>query len=112
MRIPRLLAAGFMLRRLAKTLDRIDQHLREQNTLLTRLADQLAPLPPTAEDLSTQTSIDFLNAHEAGLVLGYMERTLRDVGRQPTEGEILSYLADEATIDLQARLAHEDARDR
>lgn len=110
MRIPRLLATGFLVRRLAKTLDRIDQHLVEQNTLLLRLANQFAPQPPAAEDLSAQSSVDFLNSHEAGVVLSYIERTIREVGRQPTEEEILTYLADEATTDLVARLAGPDPR--
>lgn len=110
MRIPRLLAAGFLFRRLARTLDRLDQHLIEQNALLARLVDHLAPVPPLAEDVRTTTAIDFLNETEAGLVLTYIERTIHEVGRQPTEDEILAYLADEATTDLHARLAGEDPR--
>jgi hypothetical protein len=110
MRIPRLVAVGLLARRLTRTLEAIDRHLVDQNVLLTRLVDHLAPVPPPGEDVRTASAIDYLNQTEAGLVLSYIERTVHELGRQPTEDEILAYLADEATTDLQARLAGADPR--
>src|SRR3989304_323580 len=42
------------------------------------------------------------------LIQPYAERTVRDTGHQPTDDEILSYLADEKTRDLHTRLIERD----
>lgn len=95
---------GFRLaRRTLKSLCAIEAHLAEQNGYLRRLADHIAP-DHTATPAPTGASVDYLNPHEAIAVQAYIEKTARDTGRVPTEEEILRYLADEATIDLQARM--------
>jgi hypothetical protein len=83
-------------RRLLRSLSTIEAHLATQNQYLARLADHFAPVLPPAEDLTTQNSISFLNHKEAGRVVDYIDKTMRDTGRAPTEDEIVRYLAEEA----------------
>ena len=88
-------------RRVLRTLGAVETQLAEQNALLRRLADHFAPVVPAPpEDLARHTSVDFLNETEAGRVIDYIDKTLRDTGRAPTEDEIIQYLADEATQSL------------
>ena len=101
MKIIRTIQNSFMLRKVLRTLSAVETQLREQNMLLARLADHFAPvLPAPPEDLARHTSVDFLNETEAGRVIDYIDKTLRDTGRAPTEDEIIQYLADEATQSL------------
>lgn len=100
-KILRQFRLGILGRRLAKTLDAIEGQMRLQNELLLRLANHFAPeIPAPPEDLARQTSVDFLNEAEAGRVVDYIDKTMRDTGRAPTEDEIIQYLADEATQSL------------
>lgn len=98
---------GFQFGRLAlrslKTLASIDARLAEQNTYLARIADHIAP-QHSAEEAPAHVGVDYLNASEAAVVLEYIDRTQSETGRPPTEPEIMRYLADEATIDLQQRM--------
>ena len=101
MKIFRTIQLGLLQRRLLRTLGAIEEQLTLQNKLLTRLADHFVPVaPPVAEDLLKQNSVTFLDHTEAGRVLDYIEKTLNDTGRSPTEDEIIQYLADEATEAL------------
>lgn len=100
MRVLRTLQNGLLLRRVLRTLAGLETRLDEQNKLLARLADHLAPVPPPAEDLAHQTSVDFLNQVEKGEVEDYVIKTMLSTGKVPTEEEILQHLADEATESL------------
>lgn len=85
----------FAARRALRALEGIEVRLAEQNSLLRRLADHIAPeIPQTEPELH---GIDYLNDREMGQVIAYTEKTRQDLGRDPTEDEILQYLADEAT---------------
>lgn len=104
------LGAALLLRQGVKELTGIRLHLAEQNVLLRRLADHLAPQLPAGAVESADTGVSYLDAIEGGQVLDYIAKTERDLGRAPTEEEILSYLADERTVDLHERLRREDRR--
>lgn len=81
------------------------EQLTRQNDLLERLADHFAPIAPaqTADGLKN-TGVDYLDEVESVIVQDYTDRTKRDLGREPTDAEILTYLADERTRDLHQRL--------
>lgn len=83
----------------------------EQNVLLTRIADYLAPVEPLRDprELKGTTGIDHLDATELALVDQFVARTETEQGYTPTEEEILSFLADERTIDLHVRLREREA---
>jgi len=94
------------MRRAVRALDAIGGQLARQNDLLERVADALAPRVPVTDprDVVTLTGVDHLDALELSLAETYAERTERETGHRPTEDEVLSYLADEKTIDLHTRL--------
>lgn len=89
-------------RRTLKALERVDAHLAEQNQILRRLANHFSP--ELSADAPTSASVDYLNPQEAFVVLDFTDRIQREQGRVPTEDEILRYLADQATVDLQSRM--------
>jgi hypothetical protein len=103
----RWIGLGWTLRRALRTLDRIDQRLEAQNALLARLADRYAPMPaaPDRETVHADTGVTYLDPFEVIVAEQYVARTRTDTGRDPTEDEVLTYLADEKTVDLQRRLA-------
>lgn len=79
-----------LTRRTLKTLVAIESHLATQNQLLRRLADHLAPELPAAEP--APLGVDYLNATEAAAVDAYIAKVRADLGRDPSEDEILRYL--------------------
>lgn len=107
----RWIGLGWTLRRALRVLDRIDQRLEAQHTLLVRLADHYAPqpaAPATGNAVAADTGVSFLDPVESALAAQYTARTRHDTGHDPTEEEVLTYLADEKTVDLQRRLAARD----
>lgn len=96
-----------LLRRVSRDLGRIAAALDQQNVLITRLADQLAPIaaPPDVVTISRDTGISHLDQADAALALAFVERMRAQTGYTPDDDEILIHLADEKTTDLQARLA-------
>jgi hypothetical protein len=107
----RRLATALVVRRLARDLTDIAQALRQQNVLLARLADRLAPVDPPTERVEVRegTGVSHLDANEAYLAQRYIERTRADTGHTPDDDEVLIYLADEKTVDLHQRLAAREA---
>jgi len=103
----RTLRTAFAYRRALRTLGSIDARLAEQNTYLRRLADHFAPAPPENQPEPT-FSVDFISPAELALVERFSEQVLHDQGRPPTDEEIVRYLADEATVDLRARMESSD----
>lgn len=101
-----LLQSGLLLRTTLKELRGLRTALDQQNALLARLADRFAPAPPAtvSQPAPLDTGVDAFDAIDGALVLDYIARCERDTGHTPDEGEILSWLADEKTIDLHARL--------
>jgi hypothetical protein len=99
-------ASWLFLRRLARSLDRLEARLADQNVILLRIADTLAPLPPATarETVKADTGVDFADEAAIALALDYTLRTQRDTGHTPDDEEIAIYLADEKTRDLAARL--------
>lgn len=105
------LAAALLLRRAARDLTDIAASLRQQNLLLARLADQLAPVDPRTSrpEVQAETGVSHLDANEAYLAQRFVERTQADTGHVPDDDEVLIYLADEKTHDLHQRLMARDA---
>ena len=94
-------------RRTLRTLDRIATALETQTLLLSRLVDYLAPLPPPAPDpdlLLRTRSIDHVDEQELLLAQAYADRMRSQTGHEPSDEEILQFLADEQTHALHARL--------
>ncbi len=107
-----------LLRHAVRELTRLREQMERQNALLARLADHFAPDEAAAAAErgsaaaaagSTQSAeswggVSFLDPIEASLVEDYARQTERDIGRPPTEDEVLVWLADEKTLDLHRRL--------
>ena len=106
----RLLPGLFLLRRLIRELIGIREQMTQQTALLARLADQIAPQLPTVDrDTLAETGLSFVDPIDQSLLLAYSARLERDTGHAPTDEELVTYLADEKTVDLHTRLI---ARDR
>lgn len=106
MRVPGL-SRWLTARRALRTLDRIALALERQSLLLARLADHYAPLPPAEpdqDDLRRRGSIDTVDDTELLLAQTYADRCRQQTGHDPTDEEILIYLAEEQTQALHARL--------
>jgi len=105
----RIFSGRWMYRRVVRELAGIRAGIEAQNRLLARIAAILAPEVPVASptDLA-DTGVGWVDPAEQALVDAYRERTRRDTGREPTDDEILIYLADERTIDLHQRLLARD----
>lgn len=106
----KLLPGLFLLRRGLRELTGIREQLTEQNRLLARLADYLAPeLPVTdRETVRAETGLSYIDPVDMTLVQAFVARTEHDTGHTPTDDEILEYLADEKTTDLHRRLIERD----
>jgi hypothetical protein len=106
----RLLPGLFLLRRLTRELTGIREQLTRQTDLLARLTDRLAPQDPATDRaiVAAETGVDYVDPVDSAIVLAYAERMRTEIGRDPTDDEILSYLADEKTIDLHERLIARD----
>jgi hypothetical protein len=102
----RWIGLGWTVRRALRTLDRIDERLETQNQLLARLMDHYVPQPPAADQEAGRddTGVSYLDPVESLLAAQYVARTRTDTGHDPTDEEVLIYLADEKTVDLQRRL--------
>lgn len=107
MRLPgRFLARVLLLRQGVRTLETIATQMRRQTALLETIAAHLLPATPSptvARDL-VDTGVSYHDPLEAALIEAYSEKVSREMGRAPSEEEILSYLADEKTLSLHARL--------
>lgn len=110
MRLPRIVGGWFLLRGLVRELSGIRAQLTLQTAILTRLADQVAPAPPAVdrETVAADTGLSFVDAADQAILGSYVERTLRDTGHLPTDEELVTYLADEKTVDLHRRLIERD----
>ena len=94
----RLIGAGLLYRRAIKLLARLSAQLDEQNALLLRVANHLAPEPPSAEPVAE--SVEFFDAFEGARILRYIEEFSASIGRPPSEDEVLAHLAEDATRAL------------
>jgi hypothetical protein len=110
MRPIRMFGGLWAWRRAIRALETIGEQLTRQNVLMERLANQIAPLAPVTNpaEVAALTGVDHLDALEVRLVDEYVVRTERDTGHTPTEDEVLSYLADERTLDLHTRLVERE----
>lgn len=100
----------FLLRSATRELTAIRQQLAIQNTLLSRLADRFAPIDPETDPVivRTETGISHADYADQALIEAYVARTHETTGHWPTDDEILTYLADEKTVDLHRRLIARD----
>lgn len=105
-KLGRTLGLGLLARRVVRELAEVRAQLTRQNDLLERLADKFAPVTPQTDprDVAATTGVDYLDATESMIALDYIARTETDTGHRPSDEEVLSYLADEKTVDLHARL--------
>lgn len=110
MKLRTIFRGGLLLRTIARELRALRAEQHTQTLVLQRFADTLLPpvddRVPAADGqrLAHDTGVSFLDPLELGLVEDYRAKTLKDTGREPTEDEILTWLADEKTVDLHARL--------
>lgn len=106
MKLPKLLTLGPVARRALKELSGIHQQLTRQNDLLARLADRFAPAEPVNDPdaVRAESSIEYTDAIQGGMILDYIEKVRHETGHMPDEEEILIWLADGKTLELQARL--------
>ena len=106
----RWLPSLLLLRRGLRELTAIREQLTRQTDLLVRLANEFAPLPPAVDraEVRADTGVDYVDATDQFLLQQYAERTRAATGHEPTDDELLSYLADEKTIDLHSRLVERD----
>lgn len=107
MKLRSLLGGGLLLRAVATELKGIRLQLTRQADALAQLATYFAPpVLPEKPDPSVVdgTGLSYLDANEMMLALDYIDRTERALHKVPTEDEVLTYLADERTVDLQIRL--------
>jgi hypothetical protein len=107
----RVLGLGWTLRRALRVLERIEGRLEAQNGLLERLAARYAPPAeaPDRDPAAPDTGVSFLDPIETILAAQYVARTRADTGHDPSDEDVLTYLADEKTTDLQRRLAAREA---
>ena len=106
MSLRRVFAFGLLARRLLRAFEDRNRLVAEQNRLLARLADHFSPEPPAVDraTVTTDTGISHLDATELAAALEFVARQRAATGHEPTDDEILTYLADEKTVDLQQRL--------
>jgi hypothetical protein len=106
----RLIPGLFVIRRLVHELQGIREQITKQTDILTRLAAQVAPqLPPVDRaEVAAETGVSYVDTADQAIAQEYILRTERDTGRPPTDDEVMSYLADEKTVDLHERLIQRD----
>jgi hypothetical protein len=104
------LATALLLRRVVRSLEAAASALAQQNALLARLADRLAPIDPatTRAEVHADTGLSTFDPIEAQLAQEFVERTRAATGHIPDDEEILIHLADEKTHDLHQRLLARD----
>lgn len=102
----RRLTVGLLARRMAQALDRVADQLATQNALLLRLADQFAPGAPVVDrqQIADESGVTFLDPVELILAQEFVLKSRKATGHDPTDEEVLTYLADEKTTDLHSRL--------
>jgi hypothetical protein len=97
------LFSPFLLRRLLRSLDRIGSALEAQTELLAILTARFAP-EAVAASPAEPGDVSFADAEDIVLGLRFVEQTRETTGHTPSDEEVLEYLADEKTRDLQERL--------
>lgn len=108
--LQRLLGGGLALRAVIRELSGIRQQLTRQTDLLERWSAVSGVLPAQVitatarpEDVA-DTGLSFLDPVEQAIAQDYIAKNTTDMGRAPSDEEVLSYLADEKTVDLHQRL--------
>lgn len=82
------------MRRMIRAIERLATAQEQQITLLARIADAIAPPRPVAvspEDLR-QTGSSSVNYTELGRIQDFTDKVRKDLGREPTEDEIVDFL--------------------
>lgn len=86
------LKTWLLLKNLVRTVSVLEKGLAEQNRLLKRIADRIAPEMEQEPVEQTTRSVDYSTDDFQVRVLNYMDDVMRKVGRMPTEDEIVEYL--------------------
>lgn len=98
MRLPRLRRRWFgETRRGIRALERLAAAVETQNTLLTRMADVVAPLPGDPAD-PADTDLPYLTDADRAIMLDYQERVERQTGQSPSADELWNHLAEVKTV--------------
>ena len=94
------MTAGLLLRNSYRELKALRHAVEAQNALLTKVYDRVFQpdlVPTTAPDSSDLGTVDHLDPFELGLALEYEAKMRQSVGRDPTDEEIIAFLAEEKT---------------
>lgn len=84
---------ALLLRKLLASQERQEAYLESIAKSLTRLADHVAPIHPVPDAATlTTTGISFSRDSEQVAIQDFSEKMLGDVGRLPTDDELLEYL--------------------
>ena len=83
------------IRHTLKTLSTIASHLGSIDRQLVRIGDHLCGpevIPVPEVELRVHSGVSFATDHEQGKILSFVEKFHRDIGREPTEDEVLDFL--------------------
>ena len=86
--------ALFRIRRTIRALERIAQAEEAQAVALGRLAEKFAPadLPADEAEVRRGSQIDFSRDQEQARILDFSRKVQQDLGREPSEQEIVDFL--------------------
>lgn len=92
------MTAGLLLRNSYRELKALRAAVEAQNVLLTRVCNHLLPVPAAPDSSDADSgAVDHLDPFELGLALEYEAKMRQSVGRDPTDEEIIAFLAEEKT---------------
>lgn len=97
------LKTWLLLKRLVGLTSALENHFREQNALLKRIADRLAPevlQEPVEQGIR---SVDYSEDVTQALLIEFTEKSIRDLGRPPTDEEMIEHLDEIAERTARAR---------
>lgn len=92
-----------LLKTMVKTLRLLNEKLNEQNVILKRIADRIAPevlQEPVEQGIR---SVDYSEDVQQALLIEFTEKHLRDLGRPPTDDEMIEHLDEIAERTAKAR---------
>jgi hypothetical protein len=93
------LKTWLLLKNLLRVTTALEQGLTEQNQLLRRIADRIAPVVEQEPVEPNARSVDYSTDDTQLRILVFSEDVLRKTGRYPTEEEVVEHLEE----DMRAR---------
>jgi hypothetical protein len=89
------LKTWLLLKNLLRTITALEQALADQNAMLRRIADRIAPEMEQAPVEPNARSVDYSTDTLQNSILDFTEDVLRKTGRYPTEEEVVTYLEEQ-----------------